>query len=275
MNEPTLNDLLADENPDPETLAELEAWLGAVENPRVRPEHRARVLAAMTPLLPRPKTRLERLREWYPLALLLGQIPILRRELWQASALVLLLGLLATLAAPDAAGYLLFPMVAPLVAAAGVAVLYDSIAQSMFEVEDATRASGVILLLARLTLVFGFNLALSLASSVVLVLFLNELLLVPLIMSWLAPMTFLCGLAFFMGITTADPLLAAGSSLLIWLVHLLLRRIEDSSLLVQLISMPGLADPATRPLLMLSAALLVAVSLGLLDARSRRERRSL
>ena len=95
----------------------------------------------------------------------------------------------------------------------------------------------------------------------------------PLVMSWLAPMTFLCGLAFFLSIATADPLLASGSSLLIWLVHLLLRRGEGLNDFFRLASLPGLSDPASRPMLLLAASLLVAAALWLLELRSQHERK--
>ena len=140
-----------------EEIEAFEALFQQKPEPQVRLSHRAQVLDAMTSLLPRPKTRLERLSEWYPLALLSSQGLVLRHEIWLASALVLFLGLLATLVTSQTPDTLLFSALAPLVAAAGVSVLYNGISQSMLEMEDATRTSGSVLLLARLTLVFGFN----------------------------------------------------------------------------------------------------------------------
>ena len=258
------------------TPEEMQALAGLFQDrplPQVRLSHQTQVLDAMTSLLPQPKTRRERLREWYPLALLISQGMVLRHEIWLASALTLFLGLLATLVTLNTPDTLLFSALAPLVAAAGVSAIYNSISQSMLEIEGATRTSNSVLLLARLTLVFGFNLLFGLLGSAVLVFTHSELLLMPLVMSWLAPMTFLCGLAFFLSIATADPLLASGSSLLIWLVHLLLRQAEGLNDFFRLASLPGLSDPASRPLLLLAASLLVGTALWLLELRSQHERK--
>jgi hypothetical protein len=272
----SLEERLSEEDFSPAEIEGIENLLRQAPAPHVRPAHQAQVLNAMTSLLPQPETRLERLQAGYPVQLLYSQIRILRREIWQASALVLALGLLATLALPAAnpAGtdFFLFSALAPLVAAVGVALLYSDISRSMLEIEAATRTTGPVLLLARLTLVFGFNLTFGLAGSVVLVFFFNGISLAPLILSWLAPMTFLCGLAFFLSIATSDSLLASGISLLLWLVHLLLRNLDGAEIWLQWVALPGLSQPSSRPLLMLSGSLLVAAALWLLDVRLHRER---
>jgi hypothetical protein len=273
----SLEERLSEEDFSPAEIAAIENLLRQAPAPQVRPAHQAQVLNAMTALLPRPKTRLEQLQAWYPVQLLFSQMRILRREIWQASALVLALGLLATLTLTNPAGsdLFLFSALAPLVAAVGVAILYSDISRSMLEIEEASRASGPLLLLARLTLVFGFNLAFGLAGSLILALFYTPMPFVALILSWLAPMTFLCGLAFFLSITTSDALLASGISLLLWLVHLLLRNFDGAEIWLQLAALPGLSSPASRPLLMLSGSLLVAAAIWLLDVRLHRERGSL
>ncbi len=273
MKEPTSKIPFSDEALSPEELRAVEALFQQKPEPQVRLLHQAQVLDAMTSLLPQPKTRRERLSEWYPLALLSSQILVLRHEIWLASALVLFLGLLVTLVTSQTPDTLLYSALAPLVAAAGVSVIYNGTSQSMLEIEDATRTSGPVLLLARLTLVFGFNLIFGLVGSTVLVFTHSGLHLMPLVMSWLAPMTILCALAFFLSIATADALLASGSSLLIWLVHLLLRRGENLNDFIRLVSFPGLSDPASRPMLFLAASLLVAAGLWLLELRSPHERK--
>lgn len=233
--------------------------------PTMRSDHQAQTLAAMAALLPQRKTRLERLRELYPVALMASQVTILRSETWFASALVLTLGLLVTLIAPPG-DTLVFSALAPIVAAAGVAMIYGNVPQAMLEIEDATRASGIFLLLARLTLVFGYNLGLGLAGSLILVACHSELTLLPLVMGWLAPMTFLCGLAFCLSIQTADPLLAASSSFLFWLVSLVLRRAVSGSVL------PWFSGPSLHLALMLSGLLLVIVTVWRLKINNRQER---
>ena len=59
-------------------------------------------------------------------------------------------------------------LVAPIVAAAGVAGTHRSRRDPAAELVAATPTSGRLLLLVRLTLVFGFDLALALAASAVL-----------------------------------------------------------------------------------------------------------
>ncbi len=268
MKQTRFSELIGDDFTPAETTA-LEAALEGAPGPISRPEHRVQVAVAMATLLPRRKSWGERLRAWYPWLLLSSQAAVLRQEIWLASALVLGLGFLITLLSPTG-GDLLFSMVAPVVAAVGVAALYNDISQAMQEIEDVTRVSGPLLLLARLTLVFGYNLVWGVLISGVLVFFHSELSLGPLILSWLAPMTFLCGLAFFLSIVTADSLLSALGGLALWGLHLVLRNARGVESWLRVLALPWLADPAARPLLMLVGVALVAAALGILAMRERK-----
>jgi hypothetical protein len=126
-----------------------------------------------------------------------------------------------------------------------------------------------LLLLARLTLVFSFNLVLALIGSILLAWFDAEILLVPLIASWLAPMAFLCGLAFFLGIMLADTLAASAFSLALWMIHQILSNVHGGNPILFLLSLPGLSDPANRPFLMLTSALLVIAALWIMGIKER------
>lgn len=147
------------------------------------------------------------------------QVRVVRREIWAASALVMALGTLVTLAmsGPAASGGTLpLVLVAPIVAAGGVAFLYGPAVDPMLEIELATPASSRLVLLARLALVFGFDLGLGLAMSVVLAVLQPEVSLWPLVMDWLAPMAFLSTLAFLLTVLSTDPGLSVLVSLVLW-----------------------------------------------------------
>lgn len=128
--------------------------------------------------------------------LLLSQVPLVRREIWLASALVFALGLaLAFLAPADEPAVRILEALAPLVAAAGVAMIYDRDNEPAMELSLATPTSPRRILLARLVLIFGYDLLLALAASAVLLAALPASLPEALILGWLGPMTFLSALA--------------------------------------------------------------------------------
>lgn len=253
-----------------QSLAKTDSLLSNMPEISARDSHKRQVIGLMMQALPHKKTRLQQILEWYPMALLLSQTRVIQRELWLASATVLLIGMIVTLTTPDP-DLLSFSVIAPIVAAASVAMLYDDDVRAMLEIEETTRASARLLLLARMTLVFGFNLILALIGSVILALFDSETLLIPLIMSWLAPMTFLAGFAFFLSIIAQDTLFAAGASLVLWIGHLILSQDNLTNFWLQLLTMPGLSDPANRPNLLIGGVLLTVVALwmvGIIDRRA-------
>src|SRR5215467_720235 len=86
-------------------------------------------------------------------------------------------------------------LAAPIVAAAGIALIYGPENDPATELECATPISPALILLARLVLVYGYNLTLALATSVLLWLMLGNGALWSLVLSWLVPMLFLTALA--------------------------------------------------------------------------------
>ena len=200
---------------------------------------------------------------FWPLLLLRSQLRVVRSELLLASALVITLGTLVTLVDSQVASKDMLPLVllAPVMSALALAFIYDDHVIQMLELEDTTPVSLRVLLLARLTLVFCFNLLLMLLASLGLVLVRNDISLWPLIASWLAPMTFLSALAFFMSVVLKDALVGALISLLLWVGHVGLRAYRIDNELLRLLTLPGLTAPSTRPLLLVSALLLAAVAL--------------
>ncbi len=178
-----------------------------------------------------------------------------------------MLGALVTLAfyQPTQAGTELpFVLVAPLVAACGVAFLYGLDADPALELQLATPISSRVILLARLALLFGFNLAITLACSMVLALAQVELSLAPLIAAWLAPMTFLSAFAFLLSVLFFDSLASVFISLMLWVGVTLRRFVEIPNFFL-----PDLLQPNFYPLMLLSAPALVLLALVIAEREER------
>jgi hypothetical protein len=154
------------------------------------------------PSEPRPGSHpLRHLR--YLAALVLAEARLIRLAVPVASALVMALGVTFVLirAATEgpgtsaAAGDLL-ALVAPIVAAAGVAGAYRSRHDPAAELVAAAPTSGRLLLLVRLTLVFGYDLVLALAASAVLAVTAADTTSLDLLIgAWLGPMALLSSLS--------------------------------------------------------------------------------
>ncbi len=131
------------------------------------------------------------------LLLLRRQLRLIGPGIWAASLVVLLLGMILTYLFPYDGGPSsgLLALAAPIVAAAGIALIYGPENDPASELEYATPTATGLILLARLVLVYSYNLALALATSVILWLLPGSGALWPLILSWLAPMFFLSALA--------------------------------------------------------------------------------
>ena len=127
-------------------------------------------------------------------ALVAAQVRLVRHGLWLSSAIVMALGFAVawTLGRTGIVSAL-----APLVAVFGVSHLHGPQHDAAFELTEATPTSPRVVLLARLVLVFGYDLVLALVTSAGLALVLPDTITGTLIWSWLAPMTFLSALALF------------------------------------------------------------------------------
>ncbi|MCK6577343.1 MAG: ABC-2 transporter permease [Anaerolineae bacterium] len=235
MNAADLNGHLppeAESPHDPAVLEEARLFLQRWEAPAPDPAARSRLMAALTlematqraamrqgaidqaeRVMPRPvDTRRTLGGAWL---LLWSQTWVIHPLLWMASALVISLGALVSLTLRT--GELLpLTLVAPVVAAFGVALLYGQDSDPAIELILATPVSPRIIVLARLALVFGFNLLLTLAFSAALSLLRSDVSLGSLVLDWFAPMTLLSGIAFFASALFFDPLASALFSLIIW-----------------------------------------------------------
>jgi hypothetical protein len=157
----------------------------------------------------------------YLAALVLTEARLIRLAVPVASALVMALGVTFVLIATEgpgtstAAGDLL-ALVAPIVAAAGVAGAYRSRHDPAAELVAATPTSGRFLLLVRLTLVFGYDLVLALAASAVLaVTTADTTSLDMLIGAWLGPMALLSSFSLLVAVRFG-PDVALGTAVGLW-----------------------------------------------------------
>lgn len=134
------------------------------------------------------------LRAWQ---LLHAQAFLVQREMWPAAALVMLMGVGVALIA-ERASVLYF--LAPLMAASTLAMLHGPENDPGLELSLATQTSPWKILLARLSLVSGYNLLLCLAASLIMLFIVPPGLLGTLILGWLGPLTFLSALALLLSI---------------------------------------------------------------------------
>lgn len=144
-----------------------------------------------------------------------SQVPLVRREIWTATACILLIGAVAAILVEHAS---IISFLAPMIAAASVAVLFGSEQDPSAELALSTPTSPRQILLARLVLVFSYDFLLALGISLVMVPLIPSLVLLPFVLSWLAPMAFLSALALFLSlIISAENAIAI--SYLVWLVQ--------------------------------------------------------
>ncbi|HEX6352921.1 zf-HC2 domain-containing protein [Actinophytocola sp.] len=222
------------------------------------PELVATVLrrSALTPQ-PRAVTR----PSWRLAPLLLrAQTRLVGRSVWIASALVMTLGALLTVVGtnvgPDAPlAPTVLALVAPIVAAGGVAGLYSPARDPGYELVASTPAPPRLILLARLTLVVGYDVVLALLASAALVLFGGETGgLLHMIGAWLGPLALLAGLSLVLGVRFGPDIATAGA-LVLWTLRLL----DGSELTtgLRVVTGPVAALWSTRPLTMVAAAALV------------------
>lgn len=208
--------------------------------------------------------------------LILGaQVRIVHRFTWSATVLIMALGFLVTaiFTLPDAPSAAALPiaLIAPLVAAFGVAFIYGIDADPALELQLAAPVSPRLILLARLALVFGFNLIIGLTGSLALALIAPHLTLWTLVAGWLIPMTFLSSLAFLFSVLLFEPLTSAALCLALWGAFV----VRSAALIPidsALYALPDLLSPANHALLFAFslAAVIAALWIGGRDERALR-----
>ncbi|MBF8282547.1 MAG: hypothetical protein HW378_1462 [Anaerolineales bacterium] len=243
-----------------ERLAPVVRRLQSWSAPKPGPTATVKLIARLEAEIPNPQSPITNLLSSWPILLLRAQLRVVRGEIWAASALVMALGLLVTLATYSAAEAWPLVLVAPLVAATGVAFIYGPDVDPALEIELATPVPPRLVLLARLALVFGFNLIMGLAASLILSLARAEVAFWPLVSTWLAPLSFLSALAFLLTVFTVNSTTSAMISLLGWAFQSL-RQLGGLKAVAWF--MPDLMAASARPWLWALALLLAALALWL------------
>jgi hypothetical protein len=183
-----------------------------------------------------------------------AQFRVIRREIWAASGLIFLLGMAVTLFSGTSSDpAFLFVLGAPILAAVTLSLLYGPDVDPAMELTQAAPISTHIILLARLALVFGFDLILALGGSLLLAWSIPGISFWPLVSSWLAPMTFLSAFAFLVAVVTLRAEAGAVFSMVIWAVQLLFKENDPNNLLI---IWPDLNAAAFRPWLWTLALLM-------------------
>ena len=220
-----------------------------------------RLVQTLTAAMPAPSSR-RALMAW----LLRAQLRVVQHEIWLASAFVMTLGVLVTLTSQPGLSAEMLPLalIAPLVAALGIAFLYGPAADPSLEIELATPVSPRLIVLVRLLLVFLFDLALGLIGSVALVIAAprSEWSLWPLVALWLAPMTFLAALAFLLSMLFVDPLIGVSICLTLWGLQVL-------RVFPPFATLPNWLSGDLQPWLWLTAVLCVGLALWLAGREER------
>ena len=170
--------------------AELELWRSVSEE-ICTSDHALR--APELRQIPIKQTSRHLWKAWY---ILRSQVSLIRTEIWVSSALVSLLGIIVALLLNNV-NTIYF--LAPFISAAGVAYIYGLKNDPALELTLATPVSAQQILLARLALVFGYNILLTFASSMLLLLFNGQFAQFSwaVLLDWMAPMAFLSSLALF------------------------------------------------------------------------------
>jgi hypothetical protein len=249
-----------------EVALKLDAW----QAPEVAPSLTTALIDQLALELPQPEAKSRSIaqsrvmRLQWGILLIRSQLRVVQRELWLASAVVMLIGTLVTLttyAASPSFPILPVVLIAPLVAAVGVAFVYGPLNDPALEVELAAPVSPRMIGLTRITMVFGFNFVLALAGSAFLALSGVGLTLMPLISAWLAPMAMLSALAFLLSVLFFDPLVSTMFSVIVWVALSLHRYVpfEVHPLLAALLNL--LTE--TRPVIWLLTLVMVAAGVWL------------
>jgi hypothetical protein len=207
----------------PRCRADLASWQAMASpetGPPPDPATLVRAVLTRSALAPQAKTPLRRLR--HLAGLLLAEARLIRLAVPIASALVMALGVGLVLLQATAGADLVLALVAPIVAAAGVAGTYRSGHDPAAEVVAATPTSGRLLLLVRITLVFGYDLALAVTASAVLAATgaAGTASLNTLVTAWLGPMALLSSVSLLIAVRFG-PDVALGAAVGLWAVRVL------------------------------------------------------
>jgi hypothetical protein len=204
-----------------ECRADVAAWralAGGTAPAPPGPELVHRVLLRSALDGPPPATRRP---AWFSLALLRAEARLVRPAVPIASALVMALGVALAAASPHGYAGQVLALVAPVVAALGIAGVYGPRRDPAFEVVAATPTAPALILLARIALVFAYDLVLALAASAVLAVLGGDVGgMFALVDAWLGPMALLSALSLALAVRLGADV-AAGVAVVLWSLRVL------------------------------------------------------
>ena len=146
-----------------------------------------------------------------------SQLPIVHKEIWPASLVIILIGYIASVLVGKE---VIFQALAPLIAATSISTVFGSNHDPAAELSLSTPVPPVMILLARLVIVFLFNFLLACGASIGITLAIPSLSLGGLILSWLAPMCLLSSLALLISIQYRTET-GLGAAYTLWLLRFL------------------------------------------------------
>ena len=150
-----------------------------------------------------------------------GQVGIVRRQLWLASSVVMAIAVVVALSGVVGGGAsLVMQLVAPLVAAFGVSLIYAPEVDPSLELARSTPTSPWLVLMARLALVVGYDLFLAVVATVAISAFGPGGNVGGLILDWLGPMLVASSLALWLSVRWG-PSVGISVSLLLWALRVL------------------------------------------------------
>lgn len=177
-------------------LTEIVRVLESYTLPEPSMERRARLLTILKPHLSPSDALPKRNWNWW-YRLMHSQMTVFETSFWIASLFILLLGLLMTLLDGSELLPLLLLVFSPLIAVVSLIYLFRPETQTLRELELLTATHPVELLIARLTIVLGWNVLVSLLLMLIIHLASVQIVLWRLVLAWLGPLLTLSGLALY------------------------------------------------------------------------------
>ena len=203
-----------------ETVERLAVW----QAPTATPAELRLLLERLAPLLPTAPAQVGRAATmraqvgWLWL-LALRQIRLIPQALWLGSALGLVCLTLIGVVAPFQSSASALLLLAPLIAASGMAFVHSREADPALELALATPTSMRLLLLCRITLMLGFDVLLTLAGSALIAATHGQSA-ASLLALWLGPALLLSSATLCLSLL-AGPLVAIASAVAVWSAQLI------------------------------------------------------
>jgi anti-sigma factor RsiW len=192
-----------------------------------------------------------------------AQVPIVRHDIWAASAVVMAIGAGVSLVPFRGGPGDTLSLFAPLAAAIGIAMIYGQENDPSIEVALATPVSPRLVVVARLVDVLAFDLALALAASALLAAVDGSGLVLPIVGLWLGPMLLLGCLSLMLSLIVGTPgaILVAGA---LWLLRGL--EVSDGTVAQRMGGLVQVLDPVWQTSLLTVGLAAAAFSVAMLLA---------